>query len=619
MARAETVDENVQKVLRYFGDCKSYHDRFVDKIIESERAYHGIIKKASDANRWKSKLHPPWINHIVETTLASLVEEKLAFQIRPAARFFEEGEYERAEQGARGHEMLLTQQLVQDRFQEKQRPVAMQALITGIGVTKDYWRREIVPKRRLQMQTEFVDGYMVPVLKEVEYPGLSYNGPCTEVINVEDFFWHEAATSPDRCRYFIHRCYYSTEEMKMLGKRGIYKNVDDAIDPEGDGANRQGEPPSHPREYEYRERTKDMHECLECWDNELHLVTTVCGKTLLRHEKFPFFHGRHPFTIFALQPYPFQIDAPSIVSKLVHLQEALWDVMNQRHDNLKLLNNLITAVGPMVDLDALVYEPGARWPVEDVNQILPIKVDPLPAQISLPAEAMLKQDIQNLAGGQPFTSTSEARSVGADTATEAALVTSLAQLATKRMKENFFYGFGRVGQNKLELNQQFIRMPVYVERLGIDSNVEVTEILPEMLQGEFLFDITPLAESLMRQERRAEANTFLTLMVQAAPVLAATGVPMNFKAIMEYVLKTYGMDGIDRFFSAMPQPGMVGDVTSANKAQQAQTPGVGPMGVTAQQSIDPAMSPSNQASISPETMLQRNFAFQGGAMNNGGG
>jgi hypothetical protein len=462
------------------------------------------------------------------------------------------------------------------------------------------------------MQTEFVDGFMVPVLKEVEYPGFAYNGPCTEVINVEDFFWHEAASSPDRCRYFIHRCWYSTEEMKMLQKRGIFKNVDKAIDPEGEGRR---SPDDATREWVTRERTKDMHEVLECWDNEQKMVTCVCNKELLRHEKFPFFHGRHPFTIFTLQPYPFQLDAPSIVSKLIHLQEALWDIMNQRHDNLKLLNNVITAVGPMVDLNGLIYEPGARWPVEDVGQILPIKVDPMPSQISLPAEAILKQDIQNLAGSQPFTSTSEARNVGADTATEAALVSSIAQLATKRMKENFFYGFSRVGQNRLELNQQFIRMPVYVERLGIDNNTEVTEIVPEMLEGDFLFDVTPMQESLMRQEKRAEANTFLTLMVQAAPVLAATGVPMNFRAIMEYVLKTYGMDGIERFFSAVPQ---ALDVTSANKSQQAQTPGVGPMGVTAQQSIDPAVSPSGQASVSPETMLQRNFALQGGSMNGGG-
>jgi hypothetical protein len=299
----------------------------------------------------------------------------------------------------------------------------------------------------------------------------------------------------------------------------------------------------------------------------------------------------------------------SQVEKLEHLQTALWDIMNQRIDNLRLVNNMIVAVrSDIEDLDALVYEPGAKWPLDDISQVLPIQVNPLPAEVSLGAESQIKQDMQNLAGSQPFTSTSEARGVGADTATEAALVSSIAQSSTKQMKTQLNYAYERIGQLRLELNQQFVRQPMYAEMTGLDNAQEIIEILPETLQGEFKFDISPMNESLMRQERRAEANTLAQILFQVAQPAAAMGVLMNARKIIEDLLEANDVQDKEAYFSGQPQPGV--PQQGAPQGQQGQ--GGNPTGgVTAQQSINPATSPSGQMSVSPQTMMSRNMSFQG--------
>jgi hypothetical protein len=162
--------------------------------------------------------------------------------------------------------------------------------------------------------------------------------------------------------------------------------------------------------------------------------------------------------------------------------------------------------------------------------------------------------MQNLAGGHPFTSTSEAQSQGADTATEAALVSNIAQGMERRAKMELYYSYQRVGQQRTELNQQFIREPVYSLVTGTDNQKQIAEILPQILQGDFLFDIAPMAESLMRSERRAEQQGLFQVSVQSAPVFAASGTPLNLKALYEDLLESFDKGDTQKYFASAPQP-----------------------------------------------------------------
>jgi hypothetical protein len=91
-------------------------------------------------------------------------------------------------------------------------------------------------------------------------------------------------------------------------------------------------------------------------------VTTIGGRrVVLRERDWPFWHGQYPFVVFSTQPYPFSIQGVSMVDKLMHLQDAAWDMMNQRHDSTRFLSNAIAIIQSDVDDPDLPYEPGAQW------------------------------------------------------------------------------------------------------------------------------------------------------------------------------------------------------------------------------------------------------------------
>ena len=131
-------------------------------------------------------------------------------------------------------------------------------------------------------------------------------------------------------------------------------------------------------------------------------------------------------------------------------------------------------------------------------------------------------------------------------------------------------------------------------------------------------DIGPMNESLMRQERKAEGNALLQVLqpwvaiqIQLAQGGAAT--PLNTDALLEYVLEQYDIQEPKRFFSkkvppAAPAPG--GGAPGQPGAPEGQ-----PQGITAPQSIDPAVSPSASVSLSPATIPQRTLAMNGGVAN----
>jgi hypothetical protein len=576
---SKPLDGPAREALKAWEDgCKRHHDLFVQKLRQRYSAYRGILEAQSDAAQWTSKLHPPFINHIVETTLAGLVDGKLAFRVRPKPRLWEPGEYEHLAQGAKAHEILHACQLKQDRFNEKLRPFALQDAIAGLTVMKNYWRRDRAPRRRLTTrQEEIAPGFFVDRMVEESVVDVAFDGPTSEVVNVEDFFWHEAAVELQRSPVVAHRVWMHFHELKALEAAGVYQNVDELKE----SRSMEGE---QLREVDSTDRAKDMIEVLEVWRRTADGVRSVTlgnRAVVLRSDRpNPFWHGEYPFVVCSTKPDLFRIPGMSQVEKILHLQEAHWDLENQTRDNVRLANNAIMMFRSDVDdPDSFPFEPGARWLVEDPAQVQMWTPNPI-GDMAIPHLSRLEKQMQDLAGSQPFTSTSEARSVGADTATEAALITNLAQQATLKMKEQLNYAYERVGQQRTELNKQFIRKEQLAEKVGIDSEFEQVVISPLVLQGDYLFDITPMNESLMRTEKRAEANAMLQMAAQITPIVAAlsqvgAATPLNMDEFVRNWLEQHDVQNPDRFFSAKTPPAGVAPPGSPPGAPQpAGEPGV---------------------------------------------
>lgn len=616
MAKYQLPD-TAEKALRTVEAGQQFHDRIVTAHEKRFRAFEGKMERFSDAAQWQSQLHPPYLNHIVETHVSSLVDDQFAFRVKPKPRLYSPAEFERATLGAKAHEDLHRQQLANDRFNEVQRPLAVIAAVNGWSVAKTRWKNEVAPRKRLivenaaprELLAQFPDAH-IPKLVERETVETIFDGPETCAIDTPDFYWEEAAPHLDQAAWCAHATWMTLDDIQALAKKGVY---DQSAVAELSRPTDTPNPSSVEQDREKRSRKKGRIEVLEIYDRASKTVTTVAGRrVLLRGPKaWPFWHGQFPFVVFATQPFPFSVQGSSIVDKLMHLQEAVWDVMNQRHDNLKFLNNAIAIVRADVDDPDLPYEPGAQWFLDDPAAVQMWTPNPVAAQVSLPAEQILTTAMQNLAGGHPFTTTSESDALGTSTATEAALVSNIAQGMERSAKTWMYYGYQRVGQQRTELNQQFIREPIYTMVVGADDRPLINEVVPELLQGDFLFDISPMSESLMRSERRSESQGLFQTFIAAAPVLAGSGVGMNYKALAEDLLETFDKQDTQRYFSAQPPAPQ----QAPGQPQQGAPDVGGPGGTTAPQSIQANVSPSHNASLAPSQFLQRTGAQTGGVHN----
>lgn len=616
MARSKhALSDTAVKALGLFERGKDFHDQFVQRVDRNYDAFDGILKAEDGGADWQSRLHPPYIKHIINTTLAGLVDSRIAYRVRPAARFYDPGEYEQVADGARAHEILLACQFRQDRFNEFLRPFVLQNMIAGLSVAKTSWRRETAVKPTLELVAG-EDG--MPRLAETPArKRVVYDGPTTEIIDVRDFFWHEAAPNLDKARWVAHRAWMSLEEIRRLEQQGVFVNSSQLE--EKDHANSEYD---RDIEREQRSRTKDMVEVLEVWwQTEDGILTTTLGNRrveLVPPRPNPFWHGQYPFTVLSTEPYLFRVNGDSQVDKIRHLQSATHDITNQVMDSVRLISNFMLVMRPdAMEAGTQKMGPGEILYSDDPGAAKQLTVDPTVVQAALPHLSRLEQQMQNLAGSQPFTTTSEG-TMNATTATQAALVTDLASRSLQAQKDQIYMALGRIGQQCVELNSQFIREPIMAEHVGLDSQQELVEIGPYLLSmTDYVFDMQPMAESQMRAERRAEAQGMLQMMMQYAPLAASfaqagAATPVNLDAVMHHYLEAHDVQDPERFFTAaepevpeapgMPQGGMP------------QGP-PGPGGVTAPQSIDPAVSPSNQASIAAPVFMQRAAASQGGMAN----
>jgi hypothetical protein len=132
--------------------------------------------------------------------------------------------------GAKAHEILHAAQLADDRFHETQTPFALQDAIAGITVAKTFWRRDVRDPAAAEGRPGRARGRVgifLPRLVEEEYVDVCYDGPTTEVVNVEDFYWHEAATELQKSPVLAHAVWMHFSDLKRLEAQGQYQNVDE--------------------------------------------------------------------------------------------------------------------------------------------------------------------------------------------------------------------------------------------------------------------------------------------------------------------------------------------------------------------------------------------------------
>jgi hypothetical protein len=573
---------------------------------------------------------PPYVLQTCEGMLATMLEPYPRFNVQPRPRPEEPLEEVVARIAAvDAVDDTLRYALDRASFPEIQRDFMQQDMIAGVSVLKTYWdsqRRtvtQLVPDP-IQMQ----DGYGNTVgtyqshKEQTQADTLVVDDACCEVRDVRDFFWPSQAANVKTAEYLIDRTWVSYVTLKRMGAQGYYQNVDKLAPGQGQV---QSEVSKRERRLRNVDRTLDLIEVLEYWTPER--VITVGNRTvLLKDRPNPLWNGRLPFVVCSAMPDAFQIPGLSVVEALAQLQEMLWTLQNQRLDVVRMLANLITLIRSDVDdPEAFEWAPEAQWIVEDTAQVDTLKIDPTVANITLQAEGLLKGDLQNIMGGLPMNSGVDSQTVDQQTATGVSIITTIAQRIIQARKQHYLWAYSHLGKDFLLLYQQYLRDDRVVAILGPQGAKSYRTITPLEIQGDFDVTIDVTTDSLMRQERRAEAQSLLQIAVQSAPMFAQSGAALNLKAFMEKALDAYDVQDKERYF----MPKQVGAAAASGGAppQPPPTPPPGapvPPGAPGGGVTNPALaagplSPSNAVSSSPEAAMQQMLAMRGGAANGGGG
>ena len=608
--------------MRGFDQDLNAHAQFEIDVDRRYRAYRGVMEVRCQAATWMNHQHPAYILQIVETMIASCVDMSPQWQVKARPKMTSQAQIEQEMKGAEAMEILLAEELDIDHFAEKQRPFALQGFVAGLTVAKNYWRyseAERTSLKSMMVPVKNLPSVLLPQIQAVPGVEIIHDNPTMEVVDVRDFIWHEAATSLEKAMRVTHRCWYSMDELRQLEAAGVYVNVDqlsDTNDFSGQLVNRENE-------LFKTNRAKNQVEVLEQWfydRGEIWVVTVGNRKVCLtpggKAKPNPFFHGGYPFVVTSSMPDLFRIPGISEVEVTQELQEMLWTLMNQRLDNLQLLNNAIAIIRSDVDdPDAYIFAPGERWLVDDINQVKFLETPPITAELALSAEAGIKSDLQNITGGMPLLSGSD-QQLDSNTATAASIFTSLAQRRLAAKKQNYTWAYNRVGEQWIALNQQFIREDKAVQIVGPDGGPMIRTISPMEIQGRFHIKGEMIEESLMRQERRAEAQAKLQVAVASVLPFAQTGNPLNLKAFMDDYLDAYGVQDTSRYYTnqnPLPQMQQQGPAGAGQPPSPAASPS-GEAGATAPQATD-VNSPSNAFSQSPVAALQQMGAQAGGAVN----
>lgn len=610
----------VARVMRGFDQDLKAHATFAADVDKRYRAYRGVIETRSTAAAWSNKQHPAYVLQIIETMIASCTDMAPAWQVKSRPKMGPRELIEAEMKGAKAMEILLAEELDIDHFAEKQRPFAMQGFIAGLTVAKNYWRYSEANRKSLgqvDVPVPGMAGFTMPQTQPIDGTQILHDNPTMEVVDVRDFIWHEAATSLEKAMRVTHRCWYSMDELRQLEAAGVYANVDqlsDTNDFSGALSNRE-------TELFKTNRAKNQVEVLEQWfydRGEIWVATVGNRKVNLTKgteaKANPFWHGGYPFVVTSSMPDLFRIPGISEVEVVQELQEMLWTLMNQRLDNLQLLNNAIAIIRSDVDdPDAYIFAPGERWLVDDINQVKFLETPPITAELALSAESGIKSDLQNISGGMPLLSGSD-QQMDSNTATAASIFTSLAQRRLAAKKQNYTWAYNRVGEQWIALNQQFIREEKAIEIVGPDGGPLIHTISPLEIQGRFHIKGELMEESLMRQERRAEKQAALQVAISCALPFAQSGTPLNLTAFMDDFLDSHGVQDTARYYAAKnPLPNMQQQPPPGGAPQQQAAP-PGQTGASAPQATD-VNSPSNAFSQSPVAAQQQMGAMTGGPVN----
>jgi hypothetical protein len=105
------LSENAEAALRMMEKDSTFHDEKNMRILAQQEAYEGILKRDKPAAEWESQLHPPLLNHALETAMTMLLDSDRKFKIKPVPKEYKGATWQEAVKGAEANEVLFRRQM----------------------------------------------------------------------------------------------------------------------------------------------------------------------------------------------------------------------------------------------------------------------------------------------------------------------------------------------------------------------------------------------------------------------------------------------------------------------------------------------------------------------------
>lgn len=549
------IEGDPQELIERFTKCHAAaykkHERRVQHYVECDDAYNAVLKRTDD--QWQSDLHPPYALQIVELLESNLVDSQPRAKVIPTQP--------KDEEGAKILEAIINQQRNKIEYGRKVRLFVKQGLIRGITAAKIPWVEEWTKTK--QRTFERTLGGVVQNVKDTSQPLMQQPGFVP--IDMKDFWWEAAATSIEDAEYVFFRTY---ETLRSLKAAGIYENLDDVT-----SAGTPGDTYGNPQ------KSKNRVEIIEWWrreGNEVYLTVIANRTTIIRNECSPFWHGQLPFVVATPIPQIFKMEGKGVVEIIADIQAALWEMQNHRIDNTRFMSNAAVFVDPNTENQDFRMAPGSVLRVRptDVQAWTPNTSILAP---SVQAEEMLKGDLSNLSGAVSYLSGSSDTQIDQNTATGISIIQNMATKRIMLMREQFNYALRRAGNQWIALNQQLLPQNVAIRIDGEAGQYSWKAFNAAEIQGAYEYTIEDATESLIRQEKRAEALTKSNFFLNNYALLQQAGITLNVARILEDVSEAFDEEPT-KYFDMLPQqpsagppiPG--GEVPTAPQAPTTPTP-----------------------------------------------
>jgi hypothetical protein len=507
-----------ERNLRFFRQYRGFRKWRDEWTKAGPNDQDGLVRDAKST--WGAHLHIPLSYRTIETLVPRAIAHRPHMLYLPRRERFAEN--------VANLRLLIDSQQENIDIDLPYQAVMRSGRIYGLGVGKDYWRKEYALKRETKRSmvrpNKFYRGKQKPVC--------TFDDPYFEDVDIFDFMWDEYGSDMRTCNWAIHRMWPSVEQCLQRIATGAWNTASaqlldeqkirnlatnekwdeiwtDRLEASGMGG------------YSSISRTEPRLELLEWHDGQQ--VYTVLGRTALVQNGESVTSLQETFPIYRPTPIQKQLVGIGDLEPLEHLQRELDTLRSQRRDAATLALCAGYAFdATAIDEEDLVFGPAAAIRVTNASPrdaLMALQVKDVPAT-GYEEEKVIRQDFDVVSG---VTDALDPNNSQAQTATEAQLVqaslSARIQLGSRRFESEVVRASARAF---LHLNQAMIlteREPIRQPDEGLDIVQAAQEgrwrwfpIGPADIRGEF--EVIPEGGSMAQRnipQDRQDAQMFMQL------------------------------------------------------------------------------------------------------------